>query len=184
MRYRTNQFFLQQMYKEPAPDNIRLKLIQRYKKGGLDHFEDEWVNRMAGININQPLINDPITKDRLKWVYVGDSWWCRKRNKVLSGKKIIKKPHYEFGRFVAISNKGTKNEINGLWNSVIHCTTPEPIIVYFGDQKGRIIGRNEFEVYVKIGDGPVFPTKDINLWTFEFYDDFEEYKKIFANLRK
>ena len=184
MRRRPKDTYLKWMKKETPPREMRKDLIICYKDGGLKLFESSIAKLMGDIKIDQYQYTDPISGELLIWKYVGDHWWCRKHG-----------GRYEFARMVALINDSITSEIDGLWDAGKHVNKQEPEIVYRGDQKGCIVGYNEFEVFVDwlVPDGfgvslkhsgVVVPIRNAENLSFEFEEDFNKYQKIFANILK
>jgi hypothetical protein len=197
--------YFRTFYKDGPPDKDRRKLIFRFKKGGLKSFEDDVADRMCGVSLDQYSFTDPYTKEVLKWIYVGNFWWCRFRKwgvKDISANefKKIKVNKYEFARLLAGSCekifRGEKNANNhgviqydGLWDSRRHEFKQMSEVVFDkSGKKGVILGHNEWEVVVgwvhsgKIGVG--VPVRNPDELTFMFVEDFVKYKKIFELVRK
>ena len=176
--------YVYRLRKEDIPEEMQGEKIKRYNEGGIREYEPEVKPKLDGIPLEQISFTDPLTKDVLKWVYVGDLWWCRKR----------KKPRiqYEFARVVAYVNdlKKPLAEIHGLWNNRIHLTKQKPIIVYRNGMQGYIVGYNDFEVFVQWCDpitgerGIPSPVRSIVDVAFEFVEDFNKYSRVFANIKR
>lgn len=177
MEYRSRPPYIMKMRKEPIMDNLKDKMISRYKKGGLKNYEEDVAPRMGKFRIEQIYHVDTETKERLKWVYVGEYWWCRKRKK---GNKGI---FYEFARLVAIENtRGvTTFQIVGLWDARRHEHKPEPPIVTDTSSHitGVITSHNEFEIWVKWENGKHEPISDRARIEFKYIEDNKMYSKIF-----
>ena len=177
MEYRSRQPYIMKMRQEPIMDNLKKKMISRYNRGGLKEYEADVAPKMGKFRIEQIYHVDTVTKERLKWIYVGDFWWCRKRKK---GKKGI---FYEFARLVAIENTrgGDVQMIFGLWDAGKHEHKPElpTVIDTSSNITGVVTGHNEFEIWVKWSDGRHEPVADRGRVEFKFFEDHKKYSKIF-----
>jgi hypothetical protein len=180
MQRRPLDGFIRRFRVEEPPDNLRRKLINRFKRGGLDGFESNIIKVMGDIKLVQVMFTDPITKERLLWKYVGELWWCRQR-----------KDCYEFSRLVAYVNKsGRLNEVEGLWDARRHVTKQQPVIMYRGDVKGFVVGYNDFEVLVEWYNPETGlrslaePVRSIDNIRFEFVEDHKKFSKVFSNICK
>jgi len=186
MEYRSKPYYLMRMRKEPVPEDIKGKLVSIYEDGGLKEFEKDIAPRMGKLPVEQIYYTDPITHENLKWIYVGDFWWCRKRNIIIEDGKKRRKKQYEFARLMAIMNR--KNPIDlimGLWDARIHEFKKDPIIVFKGDRKGVIVEYNEFEVVVQWCDDPKSRSliREIDEISFKYMEDFKLFKRVFDNMR-
>lgn len=184
MIHRPKPYFLRKMRQEEPLDSEIEQLKSTYNNGGLKAYEPEVANRLSNIPIEQINYTDPLTKEVLLWVYVGNYWWCRKR----------KKGKYEFARLVAIKNINSKKlEIYGLWDQRIHETIQKPVTVTKKDDsdvKGYIVGWNAYEVMIEwinketgLRDLAI-PVKDRNLIEFEFFEDEKQFRKVFETVAK
>lgn len=190
MKYRPKPFYISMLRKEePIESNID-KLISIHNKGGVDKFEDDVAVRMGKFRIEQIYYTNPITQEKLKWLYVGNFWWVRKITiQIINGKKV-KKVKYEFARLMAYENKnGPVENIVGLWDARIHELKVEPIVVYekSSGRAGVIVSYNDFEVVVEWEvDGIRSQTfvRDINDLEFKFTEDFKKFCKVFKVISK
>lgn len=156
------------MNKELVPNNIKIKLINNYKSGGIN-FEDNILIKMGNLkNIFYSIIDR--SNGIHKWLYVGDSWWCRKL-----------KSKYEFGRLYAIPNeKGRLNEME-LWDASRHAYIVEPEVVFYNNRDGVIVGYNGIDLYIKFKDSissELF-IGDVCDLKFKFYEDYMKYSRMF-----
>jgi hypothetical protein len=157
-------------------DNIRRKMIARYKRGGLKEYEKDISPKMGNFRIEQIYYIDTVTKEKLKWVYVGDHWWCRKKNN-----------KYEFARLMAMVNENKEvNEIVGLWDARRHEHKPEPPIVFDKESRkeGVITDYSGVELWVKWSDGRIEPISDGDRIEFKYIEDFRKYSRIFNRGKK
>jgi hypothetical protein len=197
--------YLMKMREEPIPDDLYQEKVSNYRKGGFKKFEPDVAKRMGNVSIEQIYHTDPFTHESLRWLYVGDSWWCRKRNIILGeDKKKIRKVQYEFARLVAIENKKGRDKIKlarfiaaggdkkklienkggithtvvGLWDTRIHAAKPEPEIVFDKDGKrGVILAYNEYEIIVEWDvEGKKSQSMIRNIEDLKF-KFFEDYRK-------
>lgn len=184
MKNRSLPYYLRWMHKENPPKDIKKTLIFRFKKGGLKYLLGDDAKKLEGVSLEQIYYTNPLTNEYYAWVYVGDSWWCRKRESP---------SRYEFGRLVAVFNKKSNTvtevfEIEGLWDVRRHEHKVEPVIIYRGDIKGYIVGFNEYEILVDWEiDGsrsPTTPVSDVDGISFEFNEDLKKYSKLFDTIRK
>jgi hypothetical protein len=172
---RPRPHYCQDLYKENPIKKDRSKLIKRYKNGGVK-YEEDVQEKMNGVNYSY-IYTDPLTQEKLKWLYVGEYWWCRYRSK---SKK------YEFARLYAIVTPARNKPIkcDGLWDNRRHGFKPLPEIVYrvIDNIKGFIIGYNEFEILVEwVYNGvrqQAVTVKDGSTIKFEFVEDYNKYKRI------
>jgi hypothetical protein len=180
MRHRPKPIFIRKMYIEKPPDHMRRKLIGRYKRGGLPDFEEGDRTALGGISLEQIAFTDPVTKELLKWVYVGSNFWCRVRK---FGKKKDR-VKYEFGRFCALNIHN--NKIVAYWNQGKHDFSEEPVRVFRRKDGawGIISGYNDYEVYIRWGKDIAVPCRDIGEISFEFFEDEKKFSKIFSNIKK
>jgi hypothetical protein len=179
MRKRPVQPFIRKLIKEEPPQDIKSELISYYKSGGLLKFEDEFSKQMRSVVIEQPIITDYETKERLQWKYVGRLWWCRFRQR---------SKFYEFARMMALVNKPDELVNESLWDDCKHIFKSDPVFIYKGDRKGVIVGYNEFEVLVQWfnDDGSRSlqePLNNVSELGFEFIEDFRRFSKIFSNIQ-
>lgn len=170
MRHRPIYKFVKVMREEAPPKNIRSKLIETYESGGLKKFEED-------VHLSKLKFRSIIKSKHpvmVEWVYVGQYWWCRKVGK-----------RYNFGRFVAIYNDKECDKIDGIWDDDKHLIKDFPVIVYRGDNvSGRIVGFNEYDVFVRWDDCDVdHIVRDFGVLRFEFVEDFNRFRNVFSNLR-
>lgn len=193
MRDRPRISFIRRFHQEPVPDEKRRAFLKCYRTGGLKSYELIYMLQMTDVSLAQPGTTDPLSGDFMKWVYVGELWWCRQRKPRRGDLKG--RVSYEFSRCVAMRfNKGKNGlEIEGLWDTRRHAERPEPEIVYKKADpkcKGYIVGHNEFEVIVSWEDGETLrrgigvPVRVFSDLIFEFTEDAEKYAKIFDNYDK
>jgi len=181
MQRRPRELFVPRMRPEEPYKEDRKRLISRYKKGGVD-FEGDFVDKIGRFPTSWFVFTSPDTGEELQWKYVGEGWWCRSREKP--------RRSYEFARIVALVNYGDDvNKIDGLWDERRHKVKQPPVLVRSGDRKGVVVGRNAYEVFVQwfMSDGSRSPSEsftEIDRLEFEFEEDFREYSKIFANIRR
>ena len=191
MRPRPQDDFIRKIRKEEPTDNIRKKLIRTFKDGGVTEFEKDLQEKMWDVSMSQvglPVIKTtagklvpPTDPNLIKWIYVGECWWCRQR-------KQKTRIYYEFARMVAIYNRGERNEVEGLWDARRHAPKPPPVIVYDKNTKlrGFVVGYNHWELLVDWENssaqrgGVLAAVRFVDVG-FEFLEDYEFYKKVFKD---
>lgn len=191
MRTRSKVSFIRRFRQEPVPDDKRRAFLKCFRAGGLKAYELIYMLQMTDVSLSQPGTTDPLSGDFMKWVYVGDLWWCRRRVPRRGDNKG--RVTYEFSRCVAMRPSKGGLEIEGLWDQRRHADKPEPEIVYKKADpkcKGYIVGHNEYEVLVSWVDketlrqGIGVPVRVFDDLVFEFVEDAEKYAKIFENYDK
>lgn len=175
MRKRPINTFLCVMRQE-EPSESR-KLINTFKRGGIE-IEECWKEHLRGINKTFPYVAETGKNkgEYGNWLYVGNTWWCRKTKK------------YEFARLVAIEKVGEKEIINGLWDTRKHSISKPPCWVYKEGKRGIIVGYNKYEIVISWESSTgrnIFlleSMKSLDGVTFEFEEDFRKYIKIASKL--
>jgi hypothetical protein len=184
MRNRPLPYFTRFVRKENPPDKDFNILVKRYRKGGLKKYIGDDIVRLADVKLEQVCYTDPVSHEKLIWVYVGDSWWCRKR----------KGGNFEFARMVALVNQSAKKlisinrdvkknfEVDGLWDCRRHTHHPDPEIIYKDGVRGYIVGCNQFEFLVEWEINGIrsfaVPVNNLCGIDFEFEEDFKKYSKL------
>jgi hypothetical protein len=173
---------------DPSEKDIdRLKRV--YKDGGVKEFEPDIKIRMGDIKIEQYFHTDPYTHEKVKWTYVGNYWWCRRRRFSVKDTGLneyhkVREEKYEFARIMAVINKHGVEQLDGLWDTRRHSFREPPERVLILGKKAVIVGNNEWEVLVApvIGGVPgvAIPIRKLDDLEFEFVEDYNKYKKIFG----
>jgi hypothetical protein len=185
--------YLMKMRKDEPHEKDVEELKRIYKCGGVKEFEPDVMIRMGDIKIEQYFHTDPYTHEKVKWTYVGNYWWCRRRR--FSVKDTgpneyhrVREEKYEFARIMAVVNANGIEQLDGLWDARRHVFREPPERVLILGKKAVIVGHNEWEVFVAplIGGDPgsPIPIKKLSDLEFEFVEDYNKYKKIFGMIEK
>lgn len=179
--------YLMKMRKDEPSDMDVEGLIRTYKDGGVEVFEPDVKIRMGDLRIEQYFHTDPYTHEKIKWTYVGNYWWCRRRRFGVKddGSKYrkVREEKFEFARLMAVVNAHGVEQLDGLWDARRHSFREPPERVLIFGRKAVVVGHNEWEVLVAplVGGEPgvAVPVKKLCDLEFEFVDDFNKYSKIF-----
>jgi len=165
--------FLRVLVKEDPPKRKRRTYIRRCINGGVEldkeyRYNHPDVKKNSFMSVIHPKVDKPedvIDGSRTDYYYVGDCWWCRKKNK-----------RYEFARFHCVTND--ENEDLGLWKREYTQEGMKERIVFKEKRKGRIIGWNKDEVKI-LWDGDDRPKiyRSLADIEFKYVEDFRAFKR-------
>ena len=153
------------MRQEEPDEGDRLKYVRAHKENGVQ-FEDDVREELGDIEMPWGPIIDTRTTELIKWIYVGDHWWCR-RNK---GK-------YGFGRMWAMDESGEHIE---LWDRRKYTYEPDKAVVYKEGIKGVIVGYNKYEILVLFDGENVRESCQYSDLKFEYADDYRKFRRMYG----